>query len=137
MIKTAIKTTILFGLMGTSFYYGEKLKPVENLTTKLRYYRVEAEKGTPKDYLDWTTKITIENDKATLYFGNHKTDTWRKVHENGMVGSFGEKVDEYLEEKKNSIKQYWHESENFKNLKETIDYVGENIGRSLFELFNN
>lgn len=139
MIKTAIKGLILVGLMGTSFYYGEKIKPIETITTKLKYYRIEAGKDTPNDYLNWKSKIEIENNKAILYFGNYKTNKWRKVHENGMVGSFGEKFDEYLKEKKTSIKNYFddnNEENLFDKVQKKVNDVGESIGTTIFEWFN-
>lgn len=132
MIKTAIKTLTLVGLLGGSFYLGEKIQPLEKLTTKMRYFRVEAGKDTPKDYLNWKTKVTIENDKAFLYLGNVETDVWKRVHYDGTVGNFGEQVDDFIDGKRKEVQKYLEDSKVVKEL----NSLGEYLGRGIYDLIH-
>lgn len=101
--------------MAGSYVVGDQTHIVSDVVEKVRYHNISAEDGSPRDYRNWRTSIEI-NDKgrAELYLGNDTIS--RLVRENGMVGTFGEEVDEFMEEKTGGLKD-WFEGVREKYLK--------------------
>lgn len=105
LVKTLIFASAFIG----GVILGEQTKPIQTAKDFVSYYNVGAEDGTPKDYRNYQSQIIInENGRAELYFGNKKTQQYRKVNEDGTVGTIGQKIDEYIEKKKDQFNE-WYE----------------------------
>ena len=105
-----VKTMLVSGLFLGGMILGDQTHPLTSLENFVTYYHVSAEDNTVKDYRDYVTNIKInEKGRAELYFGNKKTGNFRIVNPDGTVGSTGNKIDEYIQEKKSSLKK-WYET---------------------------
>lgn len=94
------------GFMG-GMYVGEQHTPLKQHRME-KYQHMSAEDGFPTNFLSYRDSLRInENNRVELYFGSDSTDVWRKVHSDGTVGSFSEKVDEWWNDQKQSIKNYF------------------------------
>lgn len=104
LVKTLIFTSALIG----GVILGEQIKPIQTTKDFITYYNVGPEDGTPKDYKNYQAQIRInKHGRAELYFGNKKTQEYRKVNEDGTVGTLGQKIDEYIQERKNQFNEWY------------------------------
>ena len=104
-----VKTIIFMSALIGGVILGEQTKPVQTTKDFMTYYNVGAEDGTPKDYQNYGAQIVVnERGRAELYFGNKETQKYRKVNEDGTVGSLGKKIDEYLQEKKEQFNEWYN-----------------------------
>jgi hypothetical protein len=86
------------GLLGQ-----ERVEPTDTLFLQYR----SVEDNTPADFMNYVVEPRI-NDKGRieLYFGNQETQVFRKVNEDGTVGTLGEKIDEQISGFSEKLKPY-------------------------------
>jgi len=110
MIKTIAKTTTLLALLGTATYIGETIKPIQITTDFFKYHNAIASDGTPKDFWNYQTKIEMDSNKVvTLYFGNIQTNKFKRVQENGDVGTISEKIVDFVDTTKRKTAEFFKE----------------------------
>jgi hypothetical protein len=104
MIAKALVGTTILGLgLSMGIVLGDKYQPITKINEFFKYNKVIADKNTPKDFFNYNIKVEIKDKVATLYLGNKATNKWKRVHENGNVGSVGESIDDFLKETKTYI----------------------------------
>ena len=81
----------------------ENNNPIDTLFLEYR----SVEDNTPKDFMNYVVLPRV-NDKGRveLYFGNQETQVFRKVNEDGSVGTLGEKIDEEISGFSEKLKPY-------------------------------
>ncbi|MFP4523435.1 MAG: hypothetical protein ACOCQQ_02170 [Candidatus Nanoarchaeia archaeon] len=67
------------------------------------------EDDTPVDFYNYVVEPRL-NDKGRveLYLGNSKTGNFKRIHQDGTVGSCGEFIDSYVQSTTNKAKPYLH-----------------------------
>lgn len=103
-----MKKLLGIGLLAASFaagmYVGDTKSPSDQLQ-RLQYQHMSAEDGFPQHFLSYRDSLRVnENNRVELYFGSDSTGVWRKVNEDGTVGTLGSKIDESWQKWKHSLK---------------------------------
>lgn len=111
MMYQGLKQLVYGGLLCAALYVGDKYTPLTHAFENNKFEGIVAEKGTPKDYLNWNTKIEV-NDQghAVLYLGNKLTGVYKTIDENGYVGTLQERFYEFFSEKKTDLQNWYHKS---------------------------
>ncbi len=107
--KLSLGKTLLFAsVFASGVFLGDYFTPITKSFDFVKYYNVSAEDNTVKDFKNYKTKILI-NDKgrAELYFGNVSTNKFLLVKPDGTVGTLGSSIDNYIREKKQSMKDWY------------------------------
>lgn len=105
-----IKNMFLLGVgLAAGYYGGKSLDTYQTSKQNLQYLHRTVEDGFPTHPLGFRDSLRINDaGKVELYFGSDSTDVWRKVHADGTVGSFGEKVDEWWQAQRESLQNYFN-----------------------------
>jgi general stress protein 26 len=99
------------GLLAASFaagvYVGDTKQPSKELQ-RHKYAHMSAENGFPQHFLSYRDSLRVnENNRVELYFGSDSTNVWRKVNDDGTVGTLGSKIDESWNRWKQDLKSYF------------------------------
>lgn len=104
LVKTILFSTLFLG----GVVLGDQTQPLTKTINEISYHNISPEDGTPRDFQNYESKIVLnEKGRAELYFGNKETGEYKKVHEDGTVGSLGQKIDDYFDRKKVQFQEWY------------------------------
>lgn len=115
-MKNLLKNILITGTALTLVEVGEYTQPYNNLNRFVTYYNVPASDNTPIDYKRWHTKIKLDQGHATLYLGNGVN--YKRVAQDGDVGSIKETINNYLNDTKRSADEYFDSVNWYNSFKE-------------------
>ena len=106
MLRNAILAAAMIG----SLYVGDRFRPINRLQEKAFYHNASIEDG----YYQKPLNLEIvdrrnEKNRIEVYLVDVITKDSLEIQENMHVGTMGESIDDFVDDKRSGIKKWWEE----------------------------
>lgn len=95
-------------------------------TLKDYFSHRSVEDNTPVDFYNYVVEPRLNTKgRVELYLGNSETGDFKRVNEDGTVGSCGEYIDSYVQDKTQKMKPYWNSAQD--KVQEAYEYSKDQL----------